>query len=78
MGKGIEAKVSHYREEEIRMKLLGVLLAVGGWLIAVSGVLLTSSTSGRLILCLVGIAVCLTGILKVLNGAYLKQAIWRQ
>jgi len=60
------------------MKLLGVLMAVCGWLIAVSGVLFLSSNSGRLILSLIGIAICLVGILRVLNGAYLKEAIWKQ
>ena len=30
------------------------------------------------LLSLIGIAICLVGILRVLNGAYLKEAIWKQ
>ena len=60
------------------MKLLALLLIVAGWLMAVGGLVITSSTFGRLIFCLAGIALCLVGILKVLNGAHLEQAIWKR
>ncbi|MGH9453615.1 MAG: hypothetical protein ACRD2O_06550 [Terriglobia bacterium] len=60
------------------MKFLGLVMAVVGWLLTVAGILITSSTSGRMIFCLAGIAICLVGILKVLNGGYLKRAIWKQ
>ena len=60
------------------MKSLGLLLAVCGWLIPVAGLTWTSSPVIRLTLCLVGIATCLVGILGFLNGAYLKQAIWKR
>ena len=60
------------------MKLLGVLLALCGWLLPVAGLMWTTSTGLRLTLCLVGIAICITGILGFLNTAYLKQALWKK
>ena len=60
------------------MKFLGLLLALCGWLIPVAGLTATSSSAIRLVLCLLGIAMCLMGILAFLNGAYLKQAIWKR
>jgi len=60
------------------MKLLGLLIVVLGWLIAIGGVVAVSSTTARFVICLIGIVVSLVGILKVLNGEYLKQAIWKQ
>jgi hypothetical protein len=65
-------------EEEINMKFVGLLLAVLGWLIPVLGLTLTASTGARLTLSVVGIAICLVGILGFVNGAYLKHAIWKQ
>jgi hypothetical protein len=47
-------------------------------LIPVIAVTVTSSTSVRLILCLVGITTCVFGILGLLNRSYLKQPIWRK
>lgn len=60
------------------MKLLGLIVVVAGWLLAVGSVLTVSSLTARLIICLIGISLCLVGILKILNGAYLKDAIWKQ
>ena len=37
-----------------------------------------SSTGGRLVLVLVGIAVSLFGILGLINPAYQKNAIWKK
>lgn len=59
------------------MKLVGVLLALLGWLIPVVGIAMTSSNGARLLLCILGIAISLTGILGVLNKAHEKQAIWK-
>jgi hypothetical protein len=39
---------------------------------------LTSSLAGRFIFALAGIALCLTGILGLLNPAYVKEAIWKK
>ena len=64
--------------KEGEMKILGLLVIVVGWLLAVGSVLITSSLTVRFIICIAGISLCLVGILKILNGAYLKDAIWKQ
>ncbi len=63
--------------EERRMKLLGFLVTVCGWLLAATSVMWTSSLFGQLMLALLGIAVCLVGILALLNTAEAKEAIWK-
>lgn len=60
------------------MKIVGLLLAVGGWLVPVVGLSLTTSNAVRLILSLIGITVSLVGILGVLNKAHLQHAIWKR
>jgi len=60
------------------MKFLGVLFAIGGWLLVIASLSWTSSNGARLIFCLIGITLSAVGILKFLNGAYLKQAIWKR
>ena len=60
------------------MKIVGVLLAVFGWVVAVVGLSVASSTGARMALCIVGIGITLTGIIGVLNKAHLKEAIWKK
>jgi hypothetical protein len=60
------------------MKILGLLLAVGGWLIPVAGLALTTSVAIRLVLCLVGIALWGVGIFGCVNPAYVKDAVWKR
>lgn len=60
------------------MKLIGLLLAVIGWLLPVASLTWTSSLAVRFICVLIGIALCLTGILGFINRAYVKQAIWKK
>jgi hypothetical protein len=60
------------------MKLTGILLAVFGWLVPLVGLTMTSSTGVRMFLCILGIGITLVAILKVLNQAHQKEAIWRQ
>jgi hypothetical protein len=60
------------------MKLTGILLAVFGWLVPLVGLTMTSSTGVRMFLCILGIGIALVAILKVLNQAHQKEAIWRQ
>jgi hypothetical protein len=60
------------------MKLIGVLLAVFGWLLPVVGLGMTSSTGARLVICIVGIGITLTAILRLLNKAHEKEAVWKQ
>jgi hypothetical protein len=59
------------------MRLVGLLLAVVGWLIPVVGLTLTQSVGARFVLAVVGIGISLIGILGLLNKAHLKNAIWR-
>jgi hypothetical protein len=59
------------------MKIVGLLVIVLGWLIAVSSVE-TSSTGAQLVLAVLGLAVSGVGIIGILNGAHLKDAIWKQ
>ena len=60
------------------MKLVGVLLAMVGWLIPVIALTYTQSLGTRFVLAIVGIAISLVGILFVLNQAHLKNVIWKQ
>ena len=60
------------------MKLVGVLLAVFGWLLPVVGLTMTSSTGARMFLCILGIGISLIAILRVLNKAHQKEAVWKQ
>ena len=60
------------------MKLVGVFLALVGWLIPVVALTHTQSLGTRFVLAIVGIAISLVGILFVLNQAHLKHVIWKQ
>ena len=60
------------------MRLIGLACALGGWAIAVAGLFITSTNSGRLLFALGGILVSLIGILGILNRYYLARAIWKQ
>jgi len=61
----------------MHMKLVGILLALGGWLLPVVGLTMTDSLGARFVLAVIGLIVSLVGILVVLNGAHLKDAIWK-
>ncbi|HSS95655.1 MAG TPA: hypothetical protein VLK33_01420 [Terriglobales bacterium] len=62
------------------MKLVGLAMAVVGWLIPLFGLGMTANTSTgtRLALCIVGITISLVGILYVLNQAHQKEAVWKR
>lgn len=60
------------------MILVGLLLAICGFIISVLSLAATSSVGGRMAIVLVGLAVSLFGILGVLNKAYLKNALWKK
>ncbi len=60
------------------MRLIGVLVVIGGWVITVGGLLVTSSNLARLIFACAGIGVSVYGILGVLNQYYLARAIWKK
>ena len=60
------------------MALVGLVITLAGWLIAVGSVGMSSSTKGRLLIVLVGIVVSLVGSLGVVNQAYQKNAVWKK
>jgi hypothetical protein len=60
------------------MVLAGIVMTVLGFLISVLSLGMTSSVGGRMVMVLIGLAVSFTGILGVINRAYLKNAIWRK
>ena len=60
------------------MRLIGIACVLGGWAVAVAGVLVTTSVSARTLLACVGIAISLFGSLGVLNGYYLERALWKR
>jgi hypothetical protein len=60
------------------MAFAGVLITLLGFIVAVLSVAMTSSVAGRMVVVLIGIAICLIGIIGVLNSAFLKNANWRR
>ena len=60
------------------MKLVGIACLLGGWLLAVAGLFITSATMGRTVFACLGIALSFYGSLGVLNGYYLERAIWKK
>jgi hypothetical protein len=58
-------------------KIVGVLMALVGWLLPVVALPLTQSLAARLVLAVLGLGIALAGILGVLNQAHLKHAIWK-
>ena len=59
------------------MQIVGILLALIGWLVPVVGLTITQSLGARFVLVVLGIGISLTGILGVLNKTHLKKAIWK-
>jgi hypothetical protein len=59
------------------MKLIGLLLTFLGWLFPLATLSVVQSTTARMIVALIGIAISLVGILVVLNKAHLNKAIWK-
>jgi hypothetical protein len=59
------------------MKILGIVVILLGWLIAVSSVEV-GSTGLQLVVTLLGLGIILVGIMGILNQAHLKNAIWKQ
>jgi len=58
------------------LKLLGLLIAVLGWFIAVLSVEV-SGAYAQMLVALSGFVVAAIGVLAVLNRAHLKTAIWK-
>ena len=60
------------------MKIVGILLALAGWLIPVVALSMTQSTAARFAAAVLGIIISLVGILGVLNSAHQADAIWKK
>jgi hypothetical protein len=60
------------------MVLLGLLVTLLGFVISVLSLGMTTSVNVRMIMVLVGLAVSFTGIIGIINRAYLKNANWRR
>jgi hypothetical protein len=60
------------------MALVGVIVTFLGFLISVMSLGMTSSVGGRMMMVLIGLVVCLIGIIGIINRAFLKNAIWRR
>jgi hypothetical protein len=60
------------------MIFIGILVTLLGFILSVASVAISSSTGVRLVVVLIGIAVSLFGIMRILNPVYLKTAIWRK
>ena len=58
------------------MKMMGFILLLGGWIIAVAGLLVTDSTGVRMVMALVGFGTAITGLLTV-NKGHMEHAIWK-
>ena len=59
------------------LKLAGLILALGGWLVVLFGLHLTPSVSGRMVSTILGLVISLFGILVILPIAANKNAIWK-
>ena len=60
------------------MAIVGLVITLLGFVVAVASLGLTDSTTVRLGIVLVGIAISLGGIMGVLNPAYQKNAVWKK
>jgi hypothetical protein len=59
------------------LKLAGLVLAIGGWLVVLAGLHMAAGVGGRLALTLLGLAISLVGVLGILPAAARKNAIWK-
>jgi hypothetical protein len=60
------------------MRILGILLALAGWLLPVVALSMTQSMAARFGACVVGIVISLVGILGVLSAFHQADAIWKK
>jgi hypothetical protein len=59
------------------MKWVGAVVALAGWGVTVVGANMISSTGGRIVLALIGIAISLFGVVVILPAAFNKNAVWK-
>lgn len=74
--KSAEGKVPDGRQPVV-LKLAGMALAIGGWLVVLIGLNMSAGVAGRMTMTLIGIAVSLTGVIGLLPAAANKNAIWK-
>lgn len=74
--KPLEGKVA-LGAQPAAMKLVGVALSAGGWIVTLLGLHLTSSVGGRLVIAIIGLAISLFGVVFILPSACNKNAIWK-
>ena len=74
--KPLEGKVALNAQPAV-MKLLGVIVVLGGWLVVLFGLHLTSAVGTRLGSSILGMAISLAGIFFILAPASSKNAIWK-
>jgi len=60
------------------MVVIGLVITLLGFVVAVSSLGISESTGTRMVIVLVGIALSLTGIFGFINATYLKNANWRK
>ena len=60
------------------MAILGLIVTLAGFAIAVASLGMSSSVSGRMVIVLVGLVVSLGGIFGMINPAFQKNAIWKK
>jgi hypothetical protein len=60
------------------MRLAGIVVNLLGWTIAMSGLFVSQSNGVRIGFALAGIGVSLFAIFGLINGYYLKNAIWKR
>ena len=58
------------------MRALGLGLVVGGWMVAIVGLVASDAVMVRLGAALAGLATSLAGI-TALNGAHIETAVWK-
>ena len=63
--------------EPTGLKLAGIACSLGGWLIVLLGIHLSSGIGGRLVTTLIGLAISLSGTAGLLPAAARKNAIWK-
>ena len=58
------------------MKAMALGMLVGGWMIAVGGLLVAEATAARMVMALAGLATSVAGVMT-LNRTHLEHAPWK-
>ena len=60
------------------MVLVGILVTLLGFIISLLSLGMASGVNSRMLIVLAGIVVSLTGIIGVINKAFVNNAIWKK